>query len=433
MIKIFAFLFVSGILFFNLLFTDEVSLTMDIPTEVVAGSNFIIEINIHKEDLQSFARFQQELPDGFTATEQNSANGEFNFIDQKVKLIWLNLPKEEEFTISYNVYIHPTAIERTVTIGGQFIYIKENERVTADISPQSIIVRAVGELADITPALVDISTDTGLTTEITTDNINCSRKKLYSPEPVNEIIVNILINKDDNTGFAKIQEQIPEGYSAYNIESKDAIFTFNDRIVKFLWVNLPVEPQYSVSYKLIPENYVNLQELSINGKFSYVGNEITQSVDIIEKETDLLAFNNMLIQDIETETETETQTETETETEVISEVETETETYESEITSIPEPETGISYRVQVAAGHKLVDVENYFKKLNINNNIKTEPHEGWIKYTIGSFAIYKSARDQRVNIWNTTPINDAFVSAYNNGLRITVQEALMIANQKWYN
>ncbi len=432
MIKIFAFLFVSGILFFNLLFTDEVSLTMDIPTEVVAGSNFIIEINIHKEDLQSFARFQQELPDGFTATEQNSANGEFNFIDQKVKLIWLNLPKEEEFTISYNVYIHPTAIERTVTIGGQFIYIKENERVTADISPQSIIVRAVGELADITPALVDISTDTGLTTEITTDNINCSRKKLYSPEPVNEIIVNILINKDDNTGFAKIQEQIPEGYSAYNIESKDAIFTFKDQIVKFLWVNLPVEPQYSVSYKLIPENYVNLQELSINGKFSYVGNEITQSIDIIEKETDLLAFNNMLIQDIETETETETETQTETETEVISEVETETETYESEITSIPEPETGISYRVQIAAGHKFVDVENYFKKLNINAHIKTEPHEGWIKYTIGSFAIYKSARDQRVNIWNTTPINDAFVSAYNNGLRITVQEALMIANQKWY-
>ena len=96
-----------------------------------------------------------------------------------------------------------------------------------------------------------------------------------------------------------------------------------------------------------------------------------------------------------------------------------------------ELESGVKYRVQIAAGHREVSVQAYFRSYRLENPVKMEMHDGWYKYTVGPFTEYKAARDYRVNLSNTTKITDAFVAAYNNGKRITVQDALMALNQTW--
>lgn len=111
----------------------------------------------------------------------------------------------------------------------------------------------------------------------------------------------------------------------------------------------------------------------------------------------------------------------------------EEEKLKESISNIPAPETSVSYRVQIAAGKKEVQQQYFVDRHKITENVTIEYHNTWYKYTIGSYPIYKEARDKRNMIWEAeNKIDDAFVTAYNSGERISVQEALMISKQKWY-
>jgi hypothetical protein len=169
-------------------------------------------------------------------------------------------------------------------------------------------------------------------------------------------------------------------------------------------MTLPAEQEFLISYKLIPNSGKASDNLAVNGSFSYIKDGVTQTVDVVETSEYLAANQPDNSNDVAQTTEINI-----------------------------EPAKTVSYKVQIAAGHKkLKNIRSYFRKLKMTEKVSVEMHNGWRKYTVGKYSLYKDARDHRVKVWNSTKINDAFVSAYNNGQRITVQEALMIANQSWY-
>ncbi len=93
---------------------------------------------------------------------------------------------------------------------------------------------------------------------------------------------------------------------------------------------------------------------------------------------------------------------------------------------------GINYRVQICATRNAAPA-NYFKTYkNFNYPVIIENHQGWVKYTTGSFDQYKAARNSREGINQNYDFDGPFIAAYNDGVRISVQEALMISNQKWF-
>ncbi len=465
--SIFIPIIVSVLSLFNF-FSGDVSVELNMPTTANAGGEFLVEVTISKGDIEGYARFQQDLPVGFTAVPRQTMNGDFRFEDQKVKIQWMKLPYDKDMVITYAVQVGPT-VSGTFDFEGKFSYILDNGVQTAVVPAHSITI-----IGDETAAGTAEQANTSYSYQnVNLKNVDCIRQKPYLNEN-NEVIVNLLINKGDLKEFGKIQEQVPRGYRAESLRSKNGIFTFQNSIIKFLWMNMPSDPQFVVSYKLIPEGEIPDQAFIITGTFSYAENDRTKTINIADRDVDLSKFTSeeMVAQNTPSETSTATQPQQQTQTpppaqtqQVETPVETETQQTENvadvtppvteqpktepkptqntytppavdkgalaDLTSATSGDEGIGYRVQIAAGHNLVD-EKYFRKLNVTDEVQIELHEGWHKYTVGNFPDYKDARDYRVYIWNNTPIHDAFVAAYNNGLRITVQEALMIANQKWY-
>jgi len=425
----------------KMIFSD-VGINMNAPGQVEAGNEIYVEITLDKSDFDSFARFQQEIPAGLTAIPVNTANADFSFKDQKVKFIWLKLPADQEITISYKLQVDKR-LKGTFNLKGTFSYIADNERGSVEVESKLI---AINPSSTIDPKLVvDVNDFKNLVKPVQkkesgVEQVKCIRQIPYLTESGDAYRVNLLVNKGNKEKFAKIQEDVPEGYTAVALESKDAIFTFKDQTVKLLWMNLPADPYFVVSYKLVPKEGIE-ESPELEGTFSYIQNDNTLSINIAQKDVNLQndSKENLLAiisssgtegsepasyvqpQDYSGKVKIEI---AESALKLIRE--------DTKLTNMLEPESGIYYRVQLAAGHRPINIDRYFKKYNLDKEIRTEFHEGWRKYSIGSFYVYKAARDYRVHVWNTTTIDDAFVSAYNSGKRITVQEALMITNHEWY-
>jgi hypothetical protein len=457
------------------------------PAKVNSGSQFTVEISINKGEIDRYARLTLEIPNGFKATARETSGGQFSFEDQKAVVHWYSLPYDEILKVVLIFNVAPP-ISGEFIISGAFRYIDDNKIQEKPIGPHKIQVIQVEGVTDL------LASQRFKYKDITLKPIDCIRQKPYMNED-NEVVVNLLVSKSNLSSFGKIEEQIPRGFRAVANRTKGAIFQVSGRVIKFLWMELPKDDSdkmFVVSYKLIQtEEYPN-QAFIINGNFSYSQDDRTHTINIAERNIDLNEFAAELLE-IQELSKEEQIAEIEKEkqqkkvdvladhdnftgisglatSDKIEKMQQDTKTFDEtltpeeraryaelaqrakeqgeqvilegskdvvgelrrpEITSTPGSEEGVSYKVQIAASHKLVR-KNYFKKYNIHDAVHVELHEGWHKYTVGNFKIYKDARDYRVKIWNSTPISDAFVSAYSSGNRITVQEALMIANQKWF-
>ncbi len=442
---------INLVLFIGLFTREDVHLQIITPPSAEAGTTVEVEIELHKAGISGFARFHQELPQGIKASPVYPADMDFSFEHNTVRMIWLNLPSEETLRIRYRLHIDER-LRGELNLNGTFSYIEDNRRMRADAPGVSIQIEPSPYIDK--DLIVEIGKDVEPEPGIPVPAPGIAEAVAVREVPVPGIaeavavrqvpvaddgqgyLVNILVSSGPRSSFARIEEKIPHGFTAVEVESHGGIYTFTDQTVRFIWRELYPESTFLVSYRLIPEaDYETVPQPS--GEFSVVQNDITTNLPVVERDAPLEALTGAGRQRLLSSAVLEARTTAPRRMPAPS------VTAPRPTPAVPvatpgqlvrplQPEDGVYYRVQLAAGRRPVDPDGYFRNLEIPYTVHTELHEGWIKYTIGSFSDYRSARDQRVHIWNTTPVGDAFVSAYNNGARITVQEALAIASHRWY-
>ena len=470
-----------GLLLLEPFLLADLSITQNVPTSMAPGTEVRVTVTVEKGSLSGFAKLQLDLPPGLTATAIETKGASFTFADQKAKFIWMALPSTPTFKVSYTLSAE-ASLSGNQAIQGRFSYIEDNERKTYELPTSTVDMGPGGAvLVSETTSIEDPTSDdlasaasaapAGSTMMAVVDNASgvaptqggggVTATRTITPVTENEMLVEVVVKKGDIRGFGKLQETIPQGFTALEKTSSEAIFTTQDRIAKFVWLNLPAGPELKVVYKLRANEKPD-GEYSIDGEFGYLLNDETQkavigtskffvgakalealahdpsSMDAMDNQDAELArrkAEEAARQEAarqEAAAKAVAEAEQARQQEAVAQQKPKQTTEPRKVTSVPAPEKGVVYKVQISAGHREVGRGYFAARHRYHGDFNIERHQGWIKYVTGRFGSYSEARDQRVAFNNAGhAFPGPFVTAYNNGDRITVQEALVLSNQKW--
>lgn len=532
---IFSLLSILPVFILSFLDGEDVSITQKIPEKIEIGESYQVDLIFNKgEAVQGFGKFQTEFPSGISITIKEAAGATFTYAEGVMKLIWVNLPSESQFVVSYEISASEEASGK-IQIGGKFSCLLDNERKSFAIFPETVQVGDEEALA---------ASDAEEDEELEEFSLNVFRKVQKTAE--NKYDVSFVIQKSGIQGFSKIEEYVPRGALVEGKETMNASFSYMKNKIKFVWLATPEDKEMIVTYAVDLSSASDQDVFNTYGEYSYLDADnkaqkvlfdtrqanmkipekvaeplAEEKTEETPKELNIGGVNIKLREATEEEIAEMNASENKTEESPSKEspqqqnrseemAQVTQDKVEEELDETPEaesielanevakstsngsdkkadesitevkkeakeevvavktdepkpakkkelqrpeepkelnaqagskstnpnisaPQNGVFYKVQIAAGKNVVDAKYFEQKHQWSNPFVIENHEGWVKYTTDlSFPVYKEARDKRNEITTGFNFDGPFVTAYNAGERITVQEALMISNQKWF-
>lgn len=472
-------------LFFYSLFIGDggVTVTSTLPASLKPGQSVTAELKVAKGSSAGFAKLQMDIPEGLTITEVDNMGASFTMVDGIAKWVWSSLPSASELVVKFNIAAAANA-SGAKTLAAKYSYVEGANKQVVEMTPHELMV-GDGAVANTTSST---NTNTTATTE-SNPNINTSGGGAANPssnlEPNakitlertiskgstdNEQIVTLKINKGNTKGFGRYSDDLPAGYTAKALTTEGSSFTTADDKIKFVWVSVPEKEVLSISYALVASS---ASTLTLKGEYAYL--EENQSKKFLANEENIVFGGSSSVnQNVATNTTPETKTTMPTTTESVATTTTTEKTPETNTnktsntnnsgnvsatdnsnnttntttnssneantsatastettTKLNNSTANVDYRVQIGAfSNSGVSASGLARAFNISDKISSEMHGGFSKFMIGNYPDYKAARDKRESAVSRG-VNGAFVVAYNSGKRITVQEALMLSNQKW--
>jgi len=436
MVKYLLIIFNSLLAFVYTIFGGDgtVTITGKISDKLIAGIESPVEILIKKGELNGFAKLQVSLPAGVTIKESSDMGATFSFDEGLAKWVWASLPVEEEMIIKFTVIAERDSEKKSIT--AKFLYVKENDKQEIDMEPLDFVVTtANGEISaavasPIDSAVTGIKKDSAFLTAVPeishfdpAGEIKAVRK--ITGGEGTEKIITIAIHKGLTKGFARYSDDLPQNVQAKEIQTDGSSFSVADGKIKFVWVNVPEKSDLLISYRMtVPD----ANPIILKGEYSYLENNQSKKIILIH---DSLNLQPPALVKNETEEKKEIES-VKPDEKKPAEDQVEEQKVKEVVMTPAKKEVQVIFMVQVGAfNKKKVTAKILEKKFALAENIKSDMQGGFSKFMVGDHNDYKDARDHRERLIEEKKIKTAVVVAYNHGKRITVQEALMITNQRW--
>ena len=406
---------------------------------MAAGQDVTIELKVNKGGMSGFAKLQLELPEGIVLKEAEDKGANYSYNAGIAKWVWAALPMESEIVVKVTLFVEASSLGAK-TISAKYSYVENNVKQVVEMVPAEVNVLPPGSdvsapIASTTPP--DSAKVVTNTPVVSANNgsepaglINVSRV-ISAGSADNEFLITLKIKKDGTKGFARYSDDIAEGIIVKAAKTDGGSFSVADGKIKFVWVNVPEKEELEISYTISGSTS---NAVVLGGEYSYLEDNQSKKYKV---PMETIAFQTKQVTGVE-KTETKQAETKDPEVANPATVQSVEETVakklsDNAVENTMERNGNMNYLVQVGAFTNIkVTAQRLKKKFSIKEPIKSEMQGGFSKFMIGSHTEYKSARNQRETMKNVNGVKSAFVVAYNQGKRITVQEALMITNQKWF-
>ena len=416
---------------------QEVEISMDHPDRVTAGEDFTVTVTIKKGSLTDYSRFSQDVPEGLSATNVSSPNADFSFDEQRVRIIWLKMPKANEISVSYQISVD-SRLKGSFTLGGVFAYVVNDERKFLNIGQNREITIIPSSTIDPAHqvAIGDFEGGDVVVPAATPTGTGFAMAVRQKPDlqTNGSYLVRLLINNPIGSKYAKVEETIPSGYQVEEVNSNDGIVSHAASTVKFIWMTLPEQPEFEVVYRLVPKQNEPQGNMLIEGLLTYTAGNENMVTEVIQMEISLenlsRAQKRALLDKGTAPAVSERSTPpVNTRTTPVVERETRPPATTSNVrtgtnrvivnTKVLDPGTGNFYRVQLSANLNAFDANALYRQLGVDREVFVEQHQGFFKYTVGSFQTYEQALSYKDRVDVLPEVVGAFVVGYRNGNRVS--------------
>jgi len=350
------------------------------------GDTMPITVKIMKNDINGFAKFKCIAPQNTQIISPDFVNASSTLKDSILEVIWVEIPFEKEFLIDYKLVIPNTSNIGTFSFSGAFYYLIDKDIKVLKFNNLSF----------------DISDDKEVLKKSEKEFKTQSLKREKNTQTV-------LKPKEDREPTPQVDSNsIAQQTTINNLTETPTQPVIEDPTSTEPQLKAPTEDT-TIFDNSVPEPKV-VDSTSIEPPQEIIKPAETEQAKVEEPKIDSTIAE---VPKVETPIETP-------------KVETAVETPKQEVakqdkTSNQGNGNGVEFRLQIAAARKPMTPSQLKHIYKGNLTIEEEVRgDGWYRYSIAKSSSYSEVKSQK----RQCGIADAFITASNNGVSMTVAEAL---------